>query len=154
MKQETGTAQKNEFGWSLFNPFTPENMFLPMRFALGENSELLAEHQKNLETWAKRRQDAFNDGWRALQALMSEKDPVARSKLANDWVAKATRRFFADLNESRDLCLRLAEMSGKSMLALWVRDDGQGAKAARSETPSPPAGKPQPEKRHSTDQAA
>jgi hypothetical protein len=138
MNKDAMTKQNSESHWLFSFPFTPvDAAAFPFRMTWGDGNVFLNERRKNLASWADRRQEAFSDGMRVVQALINERDPEAWSKLSNECLEKATRRFFADLSESRDEMARLAQFGGRLMTAAWTRDDSRGANVANPDTPAP-----------------
>ena len=111
-----------------------------MQSLLHEQTELLEESQKMMAAWTRRRQEAMETGFKAFQTMCGCKDASALTAVYGECLANSMSRIAADVNDAREVALRLAQIGHKSATALVQQgaDAGpswQEAKLAEQEAP-------------------
>lgn len=112
-----GAQPQSPFGMPNFGAAwqTPLKTFVP------EQAEWFEESRKMMGAWMKRRQDAMESGLKTLGAIAECRDPGQVAALYNDWYKGSLERLMADMNDARDEGAKLAEISQRSMIALFRR---------------------------------
>ncbi len=118
---DQSTGEKGfETTWPFVLPNVAETFQFQMRAMLQEQAELLDETQKVMAAWTKRRLEAMEASFRTFQAICGCKDAGAMTSAYREWLTNSMNRIFADVNDTRDEALRLAEVGQKSVVALFA----------------------------------
>ena len=99
-------------------PDWPEALQVQMDAVLHDQAELLDETQKMMAAWTKRRHEAMEVGFRALEKVSKSKDAVDMAAAYGEWLTSSMGRIMADMLAAQAGALRLAELSQTAMKAL------------------------------------
>lgn len=106
------------------SPDMAQTLHMQMQALLQEQADFLAETQKAMAAFTKRRQEAMDANFKSFAAMGVCSDPAAMSAAYSEWLTGSMDRIFQDIDSVRQEALRVAEMGQKSMTALfWLRDN-------------------------------
>ena len=112
-----------------------------MDAVLHDQAELLDETQKMMAAWTKRRHEAMEAGFRALQKLSAPQDAGEMAAAYGEWLSSSMDRIMADMAAARDGTLRLVGLG--SARAMGHRPTAPSASGpGREAHPRKPATKP------------
>lgn len=113
----------------------PEAFRFQMEAALHDQARLLDETQKMMAAWTKRRQDAMESGFRALQKLSSSRDVAEMAVAYNEWLTNSMGRIMADMMAAQDGAMRLANLGQSKMTEMSTKDPAAPDPSARGKGP-------------------
>jgi len=119
MRNEAKTQKPETMNWPRLLPDWRRTVVPPVLAAFEQQCDLLKEHHENMMKWARRRQEAMDEGVRAMQTMLEEKDPNARLKVYNDWLNNAAKRFLDEVSLGRDEFSRFVQSGQQSAMAFW-----------------------------------
>jgi hypothetical protein len=134
MVDQSKVEKALETVWPLVSPNGVNGMQGQMQVLLDGQAELLQETQKIATAWTKRHQEAMEAGLQTFQTMCSSKDPGAITAAYTAFLSNSMKAFLADINDSREEALRLAQIGQKSVAALFQHS--AAAQAQLRDTPS------------------
>jgi hypothetical protein len=119
--------------WPLMAPEIAETLQMQFQALLEEQAEFLAETQKAMAAWTKRRQEAMQANFRTFTAMGNSLDPASLNAAYNEWLTSSMGRIFEDIEDVRKEALRAAGAGQRSVAAmLRLAENAKGAQEAGS----------------------
>jgi hypothetical protein len=115
-QQKTGKAAGP--AWPLVPPEIAETLQMQFQALLEEQAEFLAETQKAMAAWTKRRQEAMQANIRTFTAMGNSPDPASLNAAYNEWLTSSMSRIFEDMEDVRKEALRAAGAAQRSVAAI------------------------------------
>ncbi len=116
-------------------PGWPEALQVQMEAVLHDQAELLEETQKMMAAWTKRRQEAMEAGFCALDKVSKSKGAGDMAAAYGEWLTSSMGRIMADMLAAQADALRLAELGHTAIRAL--APESPIAPATRDKTSKP-----------------
>ncbi len=89
MNNQQKTGKPAGPAWPLVPPEIAETLQMQFQTLLQEQAEFLAETQKAMAAWTKRRQEAMQANYRTFAAMGSSLDPSDLSAAYNEWLTSS-----------------------------------------------------------------
>ena len=117
-------------------PDWPEALRVQMDAVLHDQAELLDEAQKMMAAWTKRRHEAMETGFRALEKLSGSRDLSEMAAAYSEWLTSSMGRIMEDMMAAQKGALRLADLGQTAVTALTPKGatgspDSAGNKRSR-----------------------
>jgi hypothetical protein len=113
--------------WPLMPPEIAETLQMQFQALLEEQAEFLAETQRSMAAWTKRRQEAMQANFRTFTAMGTSLDPASLNAAYNEWLTSSMGRIFEDMDDVRKEALRAAGAGQRSVAAvLRLRENAKG----------------------------
>lgn len=131
MNNQQNSGNAGGPSWPLVSPEVAETLRMQFQALLEEQAEFLAETQKAMSAWTKRRQDAMQANFRTFTSMGASLDPETLNAAYNEWLTSSMSRIFEDMEDVRKEALRAAGAGRRSVAAiLQLRDQVAPGKPA------------------------